>query len=212
MARNPSRQAPRGLQAPTYGETVREGSVNIPGKVECIWQPLYDSATYAAAGAASTLFFQTPLGQAGKTLQNTNMELAGQLPKGQNFLLTGIQVELLPGVAPEAAAITNFSNDVYQFYKSGALVLRIGAKDFVRQGNLMKFAPVNRLAGQGGTGIAAHQVMYMQAAGREFSVADLMLESNQNFSIEVQSGAALTSGTAANIMVTLNGFIYRNAQ
>jgi len=210
--RNRSRQAPRGLQAPSYGEMVREGSVNIAGKVESIWQPLYDTVTYAAAGAASTLLFQTPLGQSGKTLQDTNMELAGQLPKGQNFAMTGVQVELLPGVNPEGAAITNFSNDVWNFYKSGALVLRIGAKDFIRQGNLMKFAPVNRLAGQVATGLAAHQLGYMQAAGREFAVADLMLESNQNFSVEIQNGAALTSGTAARLAVTLNGFIYRNAQ
>jgi hypothetical protein len=207
-----ARQIPRGLNPQSYRKAAAEGRVNIQGVVETIWQPIYDTVSYAAAGAASTQFFQNPIGQAGKTLQQTNMELAGQIPKGQNFLITGIQVELIPGVNPEGAAITNFTNDNYSFYKAGALVLRIGAKDFIRQGNLMKFAPVNRLAGQAATGLAAHQVSYAQAAGREFAVADLMLESNQNFGVEILNGATLPSGSAANVQVTLNGFLYRNAQ
>jgi len=213
--RNPSVQAPRGIQSPPYRESASEGRVNMQGVVETIWQPLYDTVTYPSAGQASTMFFQNPIGQGSpvKALQDTNMELGGQVPKGQNFLVTGIQVDFIPGVNPEGAAITNFSNDVWTFYKRGALVFRIGAKDFVRQGSLMKFAPVNRLAGQFGTGLAAHQLSYAQAAGREFSVADLMLESNQNFSVEIQQTVtALPSATAATVQVTLNGFLYRNAQ
>lgn len=212
MARQGSPNAPRGLQNPTYQQSIREGSVNIAGKVECIWQPLYDYQTIPAAAQSSVLFFQTPIGASSKTLSDTNLELAGQIPKGQNFLVTGIQVEMLPNVAVDSATATQFCQDVYNFYKTGALVFRIGAKDFVRQGNLMKFAPVNRLAGQVSTGLAAQQSNYMQAAGREFAVADLMLESNQNFSVELQNLPATASTLTYRLGVTLSGFLYRNAQ
>jgi len=202
----------RGLSNPTYQKAVAEGRVNLPGKVECIWQPLYDSIALPAAGAASLVFFQNPIGQAGKTLADTNMELSGQIPKGQNFLVTGVEVALFPGEVPDAAASNQFSNDVYNFYKAGALIFRIGAKDFLRQAPLIKFPPVNRLAGQVATGIVASIVTYIQAAGREFAVSDLMLESNQNFSLELQGLPAMPSGSAARIVVSLNGWLYRNAQ
>lgn len=206
----------RGLMAPNVAKAIQRASVNIPGEIETIWEPRYDYQTMPNAGATSLTFFQNPVGSLGKTLSDTNMDLSGQIPKGQNFLITGIQVELYPGVPiADAAAPTKFADDIFDFYKTGALVLRIGSKEYVRQGNLLKFAPVNRLdvnaALATGNAVDA-QSQYASACGREYTVVDLLLTSNQNFSVELRDLPALPSGADARVGVTLNGYLMRNAQ
>jgi len=210
--RQRGRRLARGLAAPNVNDMFRRARVMIGDKIESVEQPLYDYQTLAAAGASTQKFFQTPQGQGGKTLADTNMELAGQLPKGQAFAIMGIQVEVLPGLSVDNATATEFANDVYNVLKGGALRLHIGSKSYVDQGNLMKFPPVNRLAGTAATGVAAQQIQYFTGAGREFSVIDMLLESSQNFNVELLELAALPSGVDARIGVTLNGVLFRNAQ
>ena len=202
----------RGLMPQSVSKKFEEYRVNIPGAVESIYQPLYDYQTLLAAGAATQTFFQEPIGQSGKTVADTNMDLAGQLPKGQAFAVTGVQVELLPGVGVDNATITDFTDDIYSVLKDGALEFTIGSKKYVTQGNLMKFPPVNRLSGFAGTGLAAQTISYAQSAGREFAIIDLLLESSQNFNVKLLELAALPSGQDARIGVTLNGYLFRNAQ
>lgn len=209
-------EATRGIRSISPEGMLKRGRVNIPGMQETIWQPLYDYQTKTAAATASQRFFIDPIGSGGKTIADTNMELSGQIPKGQVFMITGIQVELYPGVGLAGAAASEFQDDIMAFYQDGALKLKIGSKDFVVQGNLMKFPPVNRLAVDSAvaTTVAATTINYSYAcaAGREFSVAGLTLESNQNFSVELLELAALPSGQAARLGVTLNGYLGRNAQ
>lgn len=52
----------------------------------------YDRFTIAVATLEHTLF-QTPKGQAGKTLADTNMILAGQIPKGKSIKIPAIQIQ-----------------------------------------------------------------------------------------------------------------------
>lgn len=202
----------RGLRNKNIQRTIDDARVNIPGIKESIWQPLYDYQAYGPAAAQTLSFFQTPIGQGGKTLVDTNMELAGQIPTAQNFSITGIQVELLPGQLTTSAVLTAFTDDLYAFYKTGALILRIGSKEYVRQGNLLKFPPVNELSIATSIGNLAGQTNYGQASGREFEVEELLLTSNQNFSVTLQGLPALPSGIAARLGVTLNGYLFRNAQ
>lgn len=207
----------RGLVAPNVQRAIQKASVNLPGKVETIWEPRYDYQTLAAAGASSILFFQEPIGQSGKTLEDTNMDLTGQIPKGQNFLITGIQFEIYPGVGiSSATAPSDFADDVYDVLNSGVLILRIGSKEYVRQGNLMKFAPVNRMYVNSAVATTQTttdaQIQYASGCGREFTVIDLLLTSNQNFSVELRELDALPSGQNARIGITLNGYLARNAQ
>lgn len=202
----------RGLRNKNIQRTIDNARVNIPNVKESIWQPLYDYQAYGPAAAQTLSFFQTPIGQGGKTLVDTNMELAGQIPTAQNFAITGIQVELMPGQLTTSPTLTAFTDDLYTFYRTGALILRIGSKEYVRQGNLMKFPPVNRLNIDTGIGNLAGIVAYGQADGREFEVEELLLTSNQNFSVTLQGLPALPSGIAARLGVTLNGYLFRNAQ
>ena len=69
---------------------------------EQITQDFYDYQTYVQAGQTGLLFFQTPAGQGGKTLADTNMQQAGGFPQNQLFLAERIEVDFIPGNAASA--------------------------------------------------------------------------------------------------------------
>lgn len=210
-----------------------------PGQRQAIRQPLYDHASYAAAGQTSLLFFQTPKGQGttshtgatgSKTVHDTNMEAAGMLPQGKNFLLEAIEIYLYPGVLPgllkTALAESEFANDVYTLAKSGALELFIGSKPYQRVASLDKFPPSRRLEIAAAHSLERHQAAaanaedqvsteYASITGRPFVMdPPILLESNENFHVELTwpVAVALPSGQAARIGVYLDGLLIRNQQ
>ncbi len=75
-------------------------AVNRKGQYEGIRQSLYDYQTYASAGQTSLSFFQVPVGQAGKTIADTNMEVSGTLPQPKHFLVESCEIRFWPGVLP----------------------------------------------------------------------------------------------------------------
>lgn len=215
----------RGLRGNSPNSWFSNNRVNLPDTIETIWEPLYDSVTYPAAGATSLTFFQEQIGKAGKTLKDTNMDLDGQLPKGKAFLVTGIQLAFYSGLDSDMAHDGDFpldpnvTSDVRTFTENGHLIFRIQSKDYLRQAPLGKFPPVERLtvsSSLGGDNPAGDtkltSIEYAAPCGREFSINGVLLESNQNFSIELRDLPALPSAQDGKIVCTLNGFIARNAQ
>ena len=78
------------------------GAPALSQYVDVTVQPLYDTNTILAAGATNLTYFAQPIGQGtsafgaagqAKTLADTNMDLAGQLPSGQNFKILGFRVQ-----------------------------------------------------------------------------------------------------------------------
>ena len=105
-------------------KAAQKYGVNRQGSVEAINQPLYDFQTYPVAGATSFTFFQEPIGQSSKTLVDTNMESAGQLPRPKEFLIDSIEVHLYPGEDPAQSGLSaspEFLNDMYQILSKGHL-------------------------------------------------------------------------------------------
>lgn len=207
----------RGLPGISPNTAFERARVNIPGKVETVWNPIYDYQTKTAAATSVQRFFVDPNGNGGKTEADTNMTLSGQLPKGQAFVITSVQVELYPDLPIDftnASAQSAFAQDVYAFYTTGFLNLKIGSKSYIQQGNLMKFAPVNRLAidSSVSSNVAStvSSYVYATASGREFSVRELLLESSQDFSVELREMSAISAD--ARLGVTLNGYLMRTAQ
>lgn len=85
-------QALENLQSGTYGT---EGSL-----LDFL---IYDRITLAVATLSHTMF-QAPVGQAGRTLADTNMQQAGVVPQGQNWKIHALKISI-HGVAPAAAAV-----------------------------------------------------------------------------------------------------------
>jgi hypothetical protein len=74
--------------------------MQVKGLTDLITQPLWDTATAAAAGQTQLTYFSLPVGQGttafvgagAKTFADTNMDLAGQLPSGFAFQVNGFRL------------------------------------------------------------------------------------------------------------------------
>lgn len=203
--------------------------VNVPGVMEVISQPLYDYQLYPAAGATQLTFFQTPVGQGTKTRQDTNMELAGQLPAPQLFLIEGIAVDYLPGLTAAAPVIfgaqaaTGQANDVFAILRAGQARLVIGSKEYFTMSPLLQLPPRAHLgssfgAADGGANAVTVQQLRMNVAfaeGPVYMPIPMLLEASQNFRVELNWAAAIATATGdalARIGVQLYGTLYRPAQ
>lgn len=201
---------------------LRNYDVNREGQVEVIWQPIYDYLTYALAGQTQLTFFQRTVGAGGTTYADTNMLAAGQFPRPQEFLCTGIQIMVaqagLPSTTAAAAAVLPNVNDVFEMLVLPAwLEFTIGSKVYLRDGPLVKFpqqfrlAPNEQISGTfaAGTFMA---VDYAAAAGKYYAITPVKIPANQNFSVTMNWPAAVSITAATRIGVILDGFQYRLSQ
>lgn len=199
-------------------------AVNVPGGKEAIYQPLYDYQTYLAAGQTSLNFFQIPVGQSGKTIADTNMDLAGSLPQGKEFLLQAIEIAFFPGTpvaVNSAPAAPKFVQDLYAFMKSGHLQLFIGSKPYLDEAPLGVFgqgfgleysAALSDSTTAGASGFTAAE--YGQLSRQIYNITPVKLTSQQNFKVTMDwpTAVALPSTANARVGVRLRGVLYRNAQ
>lgn len=210
------RTNPRGLMSTNPNQWFADARVNIPGKIEVLYEPLFDTLEYPAAGAAEIRFFQ----DSNKTSAETNMELDGSIPKGKAFKITGIQLHFYPGVdlnVSDAITDPEFSlvDDVRTFAENGFLELNLNSKNYCRQAPLGVFPPVERLLVEtAGTGNNPNNIatQYATTAGREFSIVPKLIESNTFFEVKIRELPPLPSGVNGKIVCTLNGYVARNAQ
>src|ERR1051326_395995 len=83
----------RALSGSNFGKRPKCSNPSVGGIEDLITQPKYDSVSFAAGAAfAAQTLFQTIKGQAGKTLAQTNMTLAGALPNPQRLNLRALRV------------------------------------------------------------------------------------------------------------------------
>ena len=209
-------------------------AVNRKGQYEGIRQSIYDYQVYASAGQTSLSFFQVPVGQAGKTAADTNIEVAGSLPQPKHFLVESIEVRLFPGVDPVtlttgvagALVASNFSNDVYTVAKSGSLNFFIGSKTYNEEAPIGRFPPKTCLKTEFAAAIDVKQAVaadaenevtmdYAAMTGRPYFINPaVLLIPTQNFKVTLNwpAAVALPSGQDARIGVVLDGVLYRQSQ
>lgn len=220
-------------------QNLQQHRVTVPGVTDEIYAPLYDFATYAAAGQTTLTFFAIPQGQGTttapgavgtKTEADTNLTNAAILPRDNSFYCTGIEVVLFPGSAstfgPGGGALADavagrFWNDVYAIGKSGWLKFRVGGRDYIVDGPLMNFPTTQGLGGvaavatnmtTGATTLA--EIEYARFVGQAYTMVPVWILPNQNFSVTMNWPAvvATPSTVAARIGVRLRGRFTRSAQ
>ncbi len=218
-------------------------SVMRPGQWERIKQGLYDTAVYATAGATNLNFFATPQGQGTsaqpgnaantKSIADTNMTLAGQMPTGQNYLVQTIEVDVRAGsvstastfaqvtpivfaAAAAAGTVWGASSDVNAIYGSGVLLLSVGSKNYLTEAPLNKFPPQAHLdvaSAVASTSATVGQTLvnFTRAEGRPYHIDPVRLENGQNFAVQLQWPVAVAtpSGFNAQVKVTLDGYLFR---
>lgn len=205
-------------------------SVNRPGW-EAITATLYDYQAYDTLGHSFLNFFSVPVGQNSKTYSDTNMTLAGQLPKNQEFLIQSIEVQFFPTTPTSAAqmpaafgaqAIAQIINDVYIVTRSGNLNLTIGSKTYLQEAPVGKFPPKTHMCVDAALADVTtagdnlqSRIAWAYAGGRPYQLtpAPLLLPENQNFAVSLnwpEGAQAITSD--ARIGVILDGILYRRSQ
>jgi hypothetical protein len=195
---------------------------------------LYDFQTYAAAGQTSLTFFQVPVGQAGKTAADTNLEVAGSLPQPKHQLVESIEIYLFPGDAPVnfqtggAASLvaSNFANDVYAVAESGSVDFFIGSKTYNEEAPINRYPPkvclktefaASIFVNQAAAADAENEILmdYAAMSGRPYFINPaVLLIPTQNFKVTLKWPVAvpLPSGVDAKIGVVLDGVLYRQSQ
>lgn len=203
--------------------------VTRPGQKEAVRWSFYDSLLYPFAGIARLDFFQTPQGQgfttepgavvgAPKTIQDTNMDLQGALPRFQDFQIDSIELEFWEGASaaantfvPQVAPVLAGVGDNMVFRVGGALILNITSKPYLQEAPLGRFPPKQHFDATFGGGANAIADM----VGRPYYLNPaIMLLSNQNFVVSLQWPAPipLTSGFNARVRCVMEGVLYRNTQ
>ena len=208
-------------------------NINIPGNFSGITFPLFDSVAYPAAGTAQLTLFQTPAGQGGKTLADTNMQAAGQVPSPNVFVVTGLALKFISGAPVEllgAAAAIDYVADVHAFYNgltAGAtlvgsyLEFASGSSYYVRE-PLWMFPPAARLAISGASSNAStaaasqfYVTEFAENSGIPYEIAPLALPANQTFQVTLNwpgGVVAMPSTKAGRAIAVLNGWMYRPTQ
>lgn len=221
--------------------------VDRAGEPEVIWNPLYDYQLYPTAGQTTLTFFALPIGQGitsslgavvgtTKTIHDTNMQLAGQLPAPQGFQIESVEIRVIPGAvstantftlgqpsqgaAVAALAVTAQLNDAKTIYESGVLRLFIGSKDYLVYGPLGYFPPKTHFKQDGA--LATNSATTFEVAtvnGYEegqpfFMEVPIALTANMNWNVTLSwpGVVATPSGFNARIGVVLNGWLFRNSQ
>lgn len=196
--------------------------VNVPDGMEAIYQPLYDIQAYPTAGFTSKTFFQEPIGQNSKTISDTNMQSAGQLPSPQKFLVQTVEVILTTGVPliDVVGATGAGANEMYDILRQGALTLTIGSKPYLIQGPLITMPLQNTFVAQFAISTTAStdvsESSYLAAGGPVFDLAKhrtpLWIPTTQNFDVKITFESVLTMTTAGRVGVRLGGLLYRSRQ
>jgi hypothetical protein len=214
------------------GADLSQHRITVPGVNDEIYGPLYDSAVYAAAGQLQLNFFQTPIGAGAtsapgaagtKSEADTNMTNNGLLPQGNRFYCTGLEFNFIPGSVPGntgAIATTGQNlNDVNAVARSGWVRFRIQNRDYILDGPIGVFPPLNRLAVSSTpasvvTAATMVQADYAAMAGAPYNIVPVFIESNTSFSVQINWPALvpLPSTVAGRIFCRLRGRLIRAAQ
>lgn len=223
---NPNFQIPNARQLRGYDVVQRN-------TVEGIRQTLYDFQNYAAAGQTSLSFFQVPQGQGTgigggvKTLEDTNMELAGNLPNPKAFLMQGIELFFFPAGTPvnmaTANTARNMTNDMWTFMKQGWLQLFISSKAYLQEAPLAKFPARNfmradlaaAVSNTNATTISASFAEVPTMSGAPYKVIPpITIRPTMNFNVTLNwtTAVAMPSTQQARVGVVLTGLLYRNGQ
>jgi len=224
--------------------------VNRIGEVEGVRQTLYDFQLYPLLGSLALNFFANPIGQgvttspgavvgSTKTITDTNMELAGQLPNPKSFLVESIEILTFPGNSGAANTFTQQPpydfvavptdllplsaggvNDVWNINNTGHLQFYIGSKSYLDETPLHRFPPKSFVGVDGAVAsnsatTAALAIAAARSMGRPYFLdPPIFLRATQNFRITLDWPALVPTISTLNarIGVILDGYLYRNSQ
>ncbi len=152
-------------------------------------------------------YFVVPLGQAGKTLADTNMVLAGLLPQGQNMTVKAIKMFYVTDTAFATADIQLF----YDLIKNTTLEFIVPGKENLGQWNLQEImgmsTMISMIPAVAGDNIPLNMPRYHGVFPLNRSIK---IGATQAFEVRLQHHVAPNSSLDGNfMMVSLYGKLIR---
>lgn len=193
---------------------LKSYNVNRVGNIEVIWQPTYEYQNYLVAGHTQLTFFQNTVGAVPGGLSVTNVRSAGQFPRPQEFLITGIQVVFEVGavVGQAAAAVQSNLQDAFDVANSGNLELFIGSKSYLNDAPLGVFPQQFGIQNDNAAG-ATVASDYSRWVGKYYQITPVKIPANQNYNVTLNwPEGAVPVVTQARVGIRLDGFLYRLSQ
>ena len=197
--------------------TLAQYASGVAGQSDVIWNPMYDSIAYPAAGQLLFSFYANQIGQGtsstpgagvvAKSIYDTNLQINNQLTAGNDFFAIGSESLFFPGVNNSTSTTAAFGvepgranlpttvgifvNDVYNVGAGGVKTLTIGTdRKYIQDGPINIFPPCTRLA------MAAAVATGETAAGVEIAYAAWSGETYTIVPIYIQSNQNFTMTVA----------------
>lgn len=188
--------------------------------LDTIAETLFDRQTYPANPSWDKKFFQTPMGQNGKTEAETNMYLAGQLPREQRFLVYALDIVFLPsaGLSKEQRRA-----DINAVARAGLVEFRIQDRVYAKAAPLAAVPAAvywskDKNASEDSNFIETMRAQlseqfaetdYGAFGGKPFDMVPLFIESMDSFEVRVTKLAPLPSGEDGTLWCRLHGRLMR---
>lgn len=207
---------------------------------EGIRNALYDTVVYPAAGTNQLTCFAikqgdgtTWSGGGSKTFSDTNMQLGGQLPADQRFLMESIEVGFWPCQPTVAnffpadfgtAVTATWINDQWVFRQSGNLELKIASKSYLNEAPMAVFPSktvfeITGALSDSSTPIthAWSAALYANQKGRPYIMHPyaIGLDWGEAFQVQLnwpEGKQAMPSNNPAIVRLRLDGILQRRAQ
>ena len=189
---------------------IRDLSV-IGGGLEILDWILYDTLTIATGGTQTAFrFFQQAVGQAGISLEKTNMEIPGQLPAGYKFVC-----QKICAVPRQALGLTIASlKDAVAVCQRGHVQFFIGTRPYIQMplqnllgGLLQGFAAT--AVGAGTLEVAYAQPRTVLNGEMEYSP---VVPANYAFNLALDYDVAPTLTASVDLQIQLVGKLVRPRQ
>lgn len=166
----------------------------------------YDVAALAAA-TLTHQFFTTPLGQAGKTLADTNLTLAGQIPQGQLMDIRAIKIFYTTNGALATADVQSF----YTMLDQTTVSIKLENKDTMGQWTLQELLGVSTLAAMTPTAAGDNIPLISPKFHGVFPLNNkIVLAAMTPFKVTVQHHTAVAAGLADDrLKIGLAGILTR---
>ena len=223
LARKIRREYPQ-LREAQFGRVAarhrRQENPVMAGVVDIITQPYYDSFSIAANTAVTKqILFQSPQGQNGRTLNQTNMTQAGFLPNPQRLTVKGLRLYL---------SNNSVLADVQNFLLNNSFVLTVGKKPMLEVPCLAISAGLGAYysaIAETGTAAAGDNISFSTSNGfpdaRSFFVLDdpIQIEQGESFNVTINPEVAWSTqnagrpvGTGITAYIFLDGELIRGVQ
>jgi hypothetical protein len=191
----------------------------VPGAVENVWQPQYSHTVIGPEVEGEYWFFQRPVGQGGATFEDTDMYLAGMMPKGNRFIVTSVGAYVVPDWPKQRGRVRRDIRDTLKVLSRGMVELRVGNRTYLRMAPVAALPPdfpmywaaddgrLKRLLSAPpveATGEAVKRVKH----GHE--IVPIMIDGYQAFSVAITFHKRFTLDAPARLGVILYGHVLRD--